>query len=344
MARPFRIVYPGAWYHVTSRGIERRSIFTEARDRYHFLDLLPLMRERFAVNLYAYVLMQNHYHLLLQTSEPNLSQTIQWLNVSYSVWFNRRHNRVGPLFQGRFKALVVEPERWALALSRYLHLNPVRIKRLGLDKTSQKANRRGMAATPAPELVRQRLGTLNGFRWSSYPCYIGKTQIPDWLDAERILCLGGGSSRQWARQYQQACEAALGQATLEEPACEVAGSFVLGSRAFVQSLSDKVKGKEPLREQLRRRPLWSEIVSAVERVRGEPWKDFAERRGDFGRDLALYFGRRFGGMTLSALGKLAAGMKVMAVSLAVKRFAQKLETDKQLRKATTAVEKLLFNV
>jgi len=131
---------------------------------------------------------------------------------------------------------------------------------------------------------------------------------------------------------------------LEEPSCEVAGSFVLGSRAFVQSLSDKVKGREPLREQLRPRSSWPEIVFAIEQVRGEPWKDFAHRHGDFGRDLALYLGRRLGGLTLSALGKLAAGMNVMAVSLAVKRFARKIETDKQLRKATVAVETQLLNV
>src|SRR5687768_10537462 len=122
MARSLRIIYPGAWYHVISRGIDRRSIFIDARDRYHFLDLLPRMRERFGVNLYAYVLMANHYHLLLQTTDPNLSQALQWLNVSYSVWFNRRHRRVGPLFQGRFKAMVVQPETWALPLSRYIHL------------------------------------------------------------------------------------------------------------------------------------------------------------------------------------------------------------------------------
>jgi hypothetical protein len=231
-----------------------------------------------------------------------------------------------------------------LPLSRYIHLNPVRIKRLGLDKTSQQATRRGMAQAAAPELVRQRVATLSSYRWSSYPFYIGKTDIPDWLDAERILSMGGGTARQWPRQYQQTCEAALGWTRIEEPSAEVAGSFVLGSRAFVQSLSDKVKGREPLREQLRRRPSWPEIVSAIEQVRGEPWKDFAHRHGDFGRDLALYLGRRFGGLTLSTLGKAAAGVNVMAVSLAVKRFAKKLETDKQLRKAATAVEKQLLDV
>ena len=138
MARPLRIIYPGAWYHVTSRGFERRAIFTDARDRDHFLDLLAQVRERFAAHIYAYVLMSNHYHLVLQTPEPNLSQAIQWLNVSYSVWFNRRHRRAGPLLQGRFKAIVVKPETWALPLSRYVHLNPVELNALAWTRPLKK--------------------------------------------------------------------------------------------------------------------------------------------------------------------------------------------------------------
>ena len=90
--------------------------------------------------VHAYVLMNNHYHLLMETPRANLSQTMQWLNVSYSVWFNRRHRRVGHLFQGRFKAILVEPEVWGLELSRYVHLNPVRLGELGLGKESRRSS------------------------------------------------------------------------------------------------------------------------------------------------------------------------------------------------------------
>src|SRR5436190_1240824 len=101
MARPLRIVRAGAWYHITARGNELRIIYRSDRDRHQFLDLLGEMVELFKVSLHAYVLMDNHYHLLMQLNEANLSRAVHWLNVSYSVWFNRRHVRPCHLFQGR---------------------------------------------------------------------------------------------------------------------------------------------------------------------------------------------------------------------------------------------------
>ena len=96
------------WYHVTARGNERRAIFRDDRDRTRFVELLGELTERFGVRVHAYVLMDNHYHLLVSTPQGNLSAAMQWLGVSYSVWFNRRHGRAGHLFQGRFKAVVLE--------------------------------------------------------------------------------------------------------------------------------------------------------------------------------------------------------------------------------------------
>ena len=96
MTRPLRIDVVGSWYHVTARGIERRSVFRNDRDNAHFLELLEEMRERYAVTVHTYVLMGNHYHLLIQTPEVNASQAMQWLKVSYSAWFNRRYGRCGP--------------------------------------------------------------------------------------------------------------------------------------------------------------------------------------------------------------------------------------------------------
>jgi len=93
---------------------------------------------------------------------------MQWLNVCYTVWFNRRHQRVGHLFQGRFKSVIVEPQTWALGLSRYSHLNPVRVRGLGLDKAAQGRQRQGLSQRPSPPLVQQRLKLLRGYRWSSY--------------------------------------------------------------------------------------------------------------------------------------------------------------------------------
>ena len=145
MARPLRIERASGWYHVTARGNERRPIYRDERDRGRFCELLGEMVSRFQVRLHCFVLMDNHYHLVVELQEPNLSRAMQWLNVSYSVWFNLRHGRSGHLFQGRFKSVVVSREEWALELSRYVHLNPVRVGKLGLSESERKRIRRGVS-------------------------------------------------------------------------------------------------------------------------------------------------------------------------------------------------------
>jgi REP element-mobilizing transposase RayT len=102
MARALRIDVPDGWYHVLNRGVERRQIFPRAEANLHFLELLGCLPSRFGVRIHAYVLMGNHYHLQIETPQANLSRAMQWLNLSYGAWFNRRQQRSGPLFQGRF--------------------------------------------------------------------------------------------------------------------------------------------------------------------------------------------------------------------------------------------------
>src|SRR5439155_13731412 len=160
MARPLRIERPGGWYHLTARGNERRPIFRDARDRKHFCQLLTEVVSRFQVRLHGYVLMVNHYHLILELREANLSRAAQWLNLSYSVWFNRRHQRSGHLFQGRFKSVMVSREEWGLALSRYVHLNPVRVGGFGLSKREQQRIRKGVAEAPEAAGVKERIAAL----------------------------------------------------------------------------------------------------------------------------------------------------------------------------------------
>ena len=206
MARPLRIVRARAWYHITGRGNERRIIYRTDHDRRQFLDVLGEMVELFRVRLHAYVLMENHYHLLMQLSEANLSRAVHWLNVSYSVWFNRRHARAGHLFQGRFKSVLVSPEEWALSLSRYIHLNPVRVGRLGLSKSDRQRARVG---PPDVKLFQQRIGCLREQRWSSYRAYIGLAAKPSWLECEEVLKLGGGRVEERGANYRRYVESAV---------------------------------------------------------------------------------------------------------------------------------------
>jgi putative transposase len=167
---------PDGWYHVLNRGIERRKIFPRAEANLHFLELLGCLPSRFGVRIHAYVLMGNHYHLQVETPQANLSRAMQWLNLSYGAWFNRRHQRSGPLFQGRFKAILHDPETVAFQINRYIHLNPVRVKPLGGHEARLGAeDRLGPSATdPSNELLKARVEALGSYRWSSYKCTLGR--------------------------------------------------------------------------------------------------------------------------------------------------------------------------
>jgi putative transposase len=155
MARPLRLDLADALHHVTSRGNERRPIFRSNRDRQAFLQFLAEAVKRFRWSVTAWVLMTNHYHLVIRTPEPNLSRGMQWLNGTYADWFNRRHERSGHLFQGRFKSFIVETGTYSAEVLRYVVLNPVRAK---------------MVARPEE------------YRWSSYRATAGLEAAPDWLD------------------------------------------------------------------------------------------------------------------------------------------------------------------
>ena len=124
MARPLRITFPGAFYHVTSRGNERKNIYKSKRDREKFLEYLGEAHERYGAIIHAYCLMTNHYHLLIETPDANLPQIMKHLNSSYTTYFNVKRKRFGHLFQGRYKAFLVYKDDYALELSRYIHLNP----------------------------------------------------------------------------------------------------------------------------------------------------------------------------------------------------------------------------
>ena len=342
MARPLRIQRPNGRYHVTSRGNERRTIYRNDRDRQHFLELIAEMVERYGVQVHAYVLMDNHFHLLLQTPEANLSRAVQWLNVSYGVWFNRRHNRAGHLFQGRFKALIVERDAGWQEVARYVHLNPVRVAAMKLDKRSRSAARGGLSVAPSPRLLAQRLALLRTYRWSSYRAYAGYGPAPVWLTQAPLGRLCGGRGRQeQQRAMRQYTEQAVRQGGLEAPWSRLIGGLVLGTEAFARALQRQMRGNAREQTELRRlapRASWQDIVRAIERVKAEKWAMFCQRYGDWGRDAALWLGRRRGRLTLAQLGELAGGVDYAAVAQAVTRFGKRLTREAELRRTITKLE------
>jgi REP element-mobilizing transposase RayT len=160
MARPLRLEFPGAIYHVTSRGDRQEAIYEGDADRQQWLGILSKICERYNWRVHAYCLMDNHYHILLETADGNLSKGMRQLNGIYTQYFNRQHNRVGHVFQGRYKAILVEKDSYLLELSRYVVLNPIRA---GMIKN------------------------IDEWHWSSYLITIGKLQPPDWLEVDWLL-------------------------------------------------------------------------------------------------------------------------------------------------------------
>ncbi len=344
MARALRIEVAGGRYHLTSRGNERRSIYRDDQDRMHFLELLKQLPELFGCVVHAYVLMDNHYHLLLETPEPNLSRVGQWLNLSYGVWFNRRHQRVGHLFQGRFKSHLIEDDLGVREVARYLHLNPVRVGRFGLSKSDQARQRSAAAIQTAEKLIQERLQLLREYPWSSYPAYVGTANAASWLTTEVLGGLYDGlSTRKRMEALRRHVEGPIREGVVESPWDRLIGGSVLGSEEYVNQLRRQLKGnrrEQPGVKALERKIRWDQIVKSVEAVKGESWERFRDRHGDWGRDAALYLGRHMGRMKLGELATAVGGLDYAVVGTAVSRMKKRMEEGDLKRELRKLKDKL----
>jgi hypothetical protein len=291
--------------------------------------------------------MDNHYHLLVETPLANLSASMQWLGVSYTVWFNRRHERTGHLFQGRYKAIVVEASTAAWELSRYVHLNPVRVMRLGLSKTAQRRLRQGLGPRPDPNQVRRRLEQLRRYRWSSYGAYMRGGDGWKWLTTQTVLSMGGaGCCQERIRVYRQYVEEAVREGVVESPWERLEGRLLLGGAGFVKRLRSLAKGnrrEEPSLKGLQQRPGWEQAVRAVEHHKGEKWEQFRDRYGDYGRDVVLYLARHCCGMKLRELVDLAGGLDYGSISNAVQKLGRQAHRDKKLARILEQAKATLMN-
>ena len=205
MARPLRLEFPGALYHVMSRGDKKENIFFAREDQSLFLSLLSIVSERFAWKLHAYCLMNNHYHLLVETPLGNLSKGMHYLNGVYTQKFNRAYDRVGHVFQGRYKAIFVEKDSYLLELARYIVLNPVRA-----------------------HLVQAPFE----WEWSSYRATCNMARQPKWLAIDTILSMFSSSRSQAILQYKQFVE----EGRLENPWNDLKNQLYLGSDSFVEKM------------------------------------------------------------------------------------------------------------
>ena len=330
MARPVRVDVAGGWYHVTARGIERRRIFEDRRDHAHFVEVLAAMGARYGVELHAYVLMGNHYHLLIRTPQANASAALQWLNVSYSVWFNRRRGRVGHVFQGRFASVLIDGAgSWALLSSVYIHLHPIRTKGAGLGKASNRAEGLGLTS-PGREAVKRRLRKLRAYRWSSYGAYAGYAPAPEWLTTGELLARGGG-----CRAYRRYMHQHVTRGGLPEGYASLGSRVALGSQGFLEQVKrwvGRVTKEQPARKQVLPCVTVAQVRSVVEQQRGERWAEFSHRHGDWGRELVLYLARQRSGLPLREIGAALGIGEYKTVGKAVQRFDASLARDAAKRK------------
>ncbi len=223
MARPPRIEFEGALYHVTSRGNARQIIFHTDQDRQRFLRQLQDNLEQYGVILYAWVLMSNHYHLVVRTPRANLGRFMQRLNSSYSLYYRYKHAKPGHAFGGRYKAPLVESDEYLLALTQYVHLNPVKTK-----AAKQK--------TP-----RERIRMLEAYSWSSYSDYVKSRAPATWLDYE-VLKQYGRNLEEARRRYRAYMQAMVAEDA--EPLKDLMGRsmYALGSEEYVEKVEKDLSG------------------------------------------------------------------------------------------------------
>jgi REP element-mobilizing transposase RayT len=310
MARPWRIQFPGAIYHISVRGNNKQAIFLDDTDRKYFLVLLGRAVKRYDLEIFSFCLMDNHYHLFLRTPAPNLSRAMQWLNGTYTGYFNWHHKRVGHLLQGRYKSVLVVDELHYLHLSIYIHLNPVR--------------------GHGPQVIEDPAQ----HEWSSYRDYINKQTRFEWLKREPILAnYGAKSSRH--RQYRRESLAFIGK---KPKFAEQLKSGIIGTREQLRELTRKFKPRgrpedvpEFISAQKREYPPEIELerVAGVFRIEIE---DLLRKRRNFPPRLAAYYHLAENcGMRLSEVGKIL-NVSTPSISNGIKRFLVKMQNSNELKK------------
>lgn len=237
MARPLRIEYLGALYHVTSRGNRQEDIYIDDQDRNAFLQVLSRVCDRFNWVCHSYCLMSNHYHLMIETPEANLSLGMRQLNGVYTQNLNRNHGRVGHVFQGRYKALLVQKDSYLLELSRYIVLNPVRA---GMVRSAK------------------------DWRWSSYQGTAGFVAAPDWLSVDWILSCFAKRKKVAMERYRQFVSDGRSQAS---PWGQLKSQIYLGDDAFVTEMQGKLEPDTDL----------SEVPSSQKRKMAQPIHDYFDQ-------------------------------------------------------------------
>jgi len=300
MARPLRIEFEGAWYHVMNRGAGRKAIFRTDADRRYFLKLLRDVSERFEIEVHAYCLMDNHYHLMLRTPEGNLGRAMRHLNGLYTQHHNRQARQDGPLFRGRYKAILVEADAYWTHLSRYVHRNPLEAK-----------------------IVR----TLSGYPWSSYPVYLGKTSRPKWLQCRYLLDAIGGPSA-----YRRFVEGPQTNLEIDAFYASPRQGPVLGTERYRTKIAKGLKPHEDVPDSRRMvRPSFTQVVGAVAGLyKVSQASVLAPTRGrgvkSPARGMAMYLCQEQSGMTLAVIATRFGLSGYASAGASIRNVRQRLDS------------------
>ncbi|AEA33043.1 Chromosomal replication initiator DnaA domain protein [Hippea maritima DSM 10411] len=303
IARPLRISFENAFYHITARGIRRENIFYSDKDKYVFIDKMNETFEKYSFVCYAYCLMDNHYHLFIKTPSANISEGMHYLNTSYANWFRAKYKLVGSIFQGRYKSIVVDADSYALVLSAYIHLNPARA---------------GMVDDP------------DNYHFSSFLDYIGKkSPLVKRLDVSFILSNFSDNEEQAQKQYMKYV---IENADLKNPLEKSYKNLALGSEKFIEKIKEKISKLSSNREISH---IKGENLLPKERVINAVSTQFNIKqniifkkiKGNIYRKLTLYLLKKYTPLSLKEIGELF-NIDYSAVSQTVKRFEKEMRKDK----------------
>jgi len=321
MARALRIKYKNALYHITSRGNERKNIFENDHDREFFIQTLKESLNTYNVILYSYVLMSNHFHLLLETPLANLSEFMRQFNITYTSYYNRKYNRVGHLYQGRYKSILVQKDNYLNILSRYIHLNPARVVKMENVPISEKEK------------------YLRQFKWSSLKGYINKNNTQSFVDYQTILSEYGGDNQKGRNNYWQALQGDLSSKL--EIKKQIIGNSILGNAKFVQGIKEKhlqKKEKEvPSVKKIHSYCTKDKVIEIVCREIGKAWEQI-KSTPDSHRQILMEMLYRYTGLNNREIGELI-GLDYSTVSVGRRRLREKLFDKSNLRDLVRRIER-----
>jgi len=323
MARQLRIQYKGAVYHVTCRGNEKRKIFQDNKDQRVFLKYLRESLGIYKITLYCFILMKNHFHLLLETPLGNLSEFMRRFNITYTSYFNRKNQRVGHLYQGRYKSILVDKESYLNVLSRYIHLNPVKIKQfneLSLDKKEEH---------------------LKKYKWSSLSGYIDENKQEKFIDYEMILEKYGGNTPKGREFYWRTIKDDLKKEMNIKD--KIIGGDVLGNDDFILMIKEKYLSNKP-REipSIRKIQRYQSKEKIIQVVHKETRIELEELKHILGtmRHMLMELLYKYGGMKGEEIAEMM-NLDYSTVSVGRKRFRENLKKDKELMDLFERIEKKL---